>query len=504
MINQMMQKFRSLSLNGRLCLIMSIIFIFSLIPLLHIGLYAHAAGDDYAYGLAAHLCWKETHSLPAVIQTVFENTKSYYQTWQGTWSSIFLMSLQPSVFSERLYCLTAPLMLSMLIGSHFMFFHVLFTRYLRLARSLRINLTLAVLFLSTQILDSGKSAFFWYNGAIHYVFMHSCMIFLIGLLLLSLRLRSKSGVSLGIFFSCVLAFIISGSNYVTALLTPVLIVFLCFLFLLFQDRKGLLCLLPLFFALAGLGINVLAPGNAIRISTQIDSMNPVEAVYYSFLYAIEGMGAWTTVYLIFFALLLFPFLFAALYRVTFDFPLPGLVSGFSFCFVAASYTPSLYSMGHVIIFDRTLNIMRMFYYLLFFLNLVYLTGWLAKLCQRYDFFAYFPELFKRLKEHFVRSFTLTMVAFFLCLLLFSNKDKVTTLSAVHSLWKGDARSYHEESLNRITLISVEGTDEVWVPNFSVCPPLLDPQWLSTNPDEYPNPSVAKWFGKTTLHLSNVY
>ena len=91
MINQMMQKFRSLSLNGRLCLIMSIIFIFSLIPLLHIGLYAHAAGDDYAYGLAAHLCWKETHSLPAVIQTVFENTKSYYQTWQGTWSSIFLL-----------------------------------------------------------------------------------------------------------------------------------------------------------------------------------------------------------------------------------------------------------------------------------------------------------------------------------------------------------------------------------------------------------------------------
>ena len=97
-----------------------------------------------------------------------------------------------------------------------------------------------------------------------------------------------------------------------------------------------------------------------------------------------------------------------------------------------------------------------------------------------------------------------MTVFFLCLLLFSEKDKVTSLSALNSLQRGDAKSYHEESLNRIALLSMEGVDEVWVPNLSVCPPLLNPQTLSANPEEYPNPTVAGWFGKTTLHLSVVY
>lgn len=504
MIAQMMKKFRSLSFSGRLCLIMSAVFILSLIPLLHMGLYAHAAGDDFAYGLSAHLCWKETHSLPAVIRAAVDNTKSYYDSWQGTWFSIFLMSLQPSVLSERLYCLTTPLMLTALIGSHFLFFRILFTRYLKLEKSLRIMLALSVLFLSIQITDSAKSAFFWYNGAIHYVFMHSLMILVMALLLLSLMPHSKWGQCVSLILSCILAFALGGTNYVTALLTPVLIAFICFLFLISKNKRGLLCLLPLTLTLIGLGINVAAPGNMVRMSTQIDPMSAPEAIYWSFLYAVEGIGSWTTVYLLFFALLLFPFLFAALYRVRFDFPLPGLAAGFSFCLIAASYTPSLYSMGHVIIFDRTLNIMRMLYYLLFFLNLVYITGWLANVCRRYDFSTCIPALLERLKGGLSHSFTLSMTVFFLCLLLFSDKNKVTSLSACHSLWKGDARSYHEESLNRITLLSMEGTDEVWVPNFSVCPPLLDPQWLSDNPEEYPNPSIAQWFGKTTLHLSVIY
>ena len=61
------KRFQTLSLTSRLCLILSAVFILSLIPLLHIGLYAHAAGDDFAFGLQAHLAWKETRSLPAVI-----------------------------------------------------------------------------------------------------------------------------------------------------------------------------------------------------------------------------------------------------------------------------------------------------------------------------------------------------------------------------------------------------------------------------------------------------
>ncbi len=506
MVKKLPADFRRLPLSARLCILMTFIFFLSLIPLIHLGLYSHAAGDDYAYGLLAHLAWRDTRSLPAVIQAALENTKNYYESWQGTYSSIFFMSLQPSVLSDRLYFTTAIIMLIMLVGSHFLFFRTLFTRYFRLDKALWISLAVAVLTLSIQILDSAGAAFFWFNGAVHYVFMHGCMIFLLSFLLLSLKAEKKWKLVFYALLSGLLGFVTGGSNYVTALLTPVLVAMIFALCLFFKSRRAPLCLFPLAVSLMGLGINVAAPGNTVRMSTQIAPLSAPEAIYQSFIYAIKGIGTWTTVYVIFFVVLLLPFLFSALYRTEsdFDFPLPGLVCGFSFCLIAASYTPSLYSMGHVIIFERTLNIMRMLYYLLLFLNLFYLTGWLTARLRRYGGGRPLLPLLGQLRQRCARSFCLSMAAFFLVILIFSNPNDVTTLSAMDSLYHGYAKSYHEESLNRIALLSMEGVDEVWVPNFSVCPPLLNPQILSEDPQEYPNPTIAQWYGKTTLHFSVIY
>ena len=52
---------------------------------------------------------------------------------------------------------------------------------------------------------------------------------------------------------------------------------------------------------------------------------------------------------------------------------------------------------------------------------------------------------------------------------------------------------------------MKGVDEVWVPNFSVVPPLLDEQALSpTDTNDYRNQAVAEWFGVSILHMSEIY
>lgn len=91
-----------LSLAEKLCFIMLTLFLISLLPVCRLAFYAHPAGDDYAYGVAAHLAWTDTHSLSAVLAAAVSNVKGYYTSWQGTYSSIFLMSLQPAIFSQRL------------------------------------------------------------------------------------------------------------------------------------------------------------------------------------------------------------------------------------------------------------------------------------------------------------------------------------------------------------------------------------------------------------------
>ena len=441
-----------LSLAEKLCFIMLTLFLISLLPVCRLAFYAHPAGDDYAYGVAAHLAWTDTHSLSAVLAAAISNVKGYYTSWQGTYSSIFLMSLQPAIFSQRLYFLTTFLMLFMVIGSIFSLFHVLFTRYIPLSRSLRLMLSLALSFLCVHVIDEGKSAFYWYNGALHYTFMHSCMLFFFALLLLYMKEEKRSKRVFFLLCCCFLAFVIGGANYIT--------------------------------------------GNAVRIAAQLDSMGPVEAVYYSFVYAVKGIGEWTNLYVIFFAVLLAPFLFRALSGCRFSFPLPGIVLGFSFCLVAASYTPSLYSMGHTYIFGRSLNIMRMLFYLLFFLNLVYCIGWL---CTRFPKAAADFTVSSGLKKSFLTGLALA----FFALVIFSDKDCITGLSAADSLHKQYAQTYHRETLYRYSLIT-QGPDEVWVPNLSVCPTLLDPQELSEDPSDYRNSSLAAWYGISTIHMSKIY
>lgn len=504
MLSQIKKRFAGLSCMNRICLFMGILFCVSLIPLLTLAFYAHPAGDDYVYGLQAHLAWTDSRSLIQTVKAAADTVAGYYTSWQGTYSSIFLMALQPAVFSQRLYPLTTFLMLGMLIGGTLFLIHVLFTRYLKLPAPLRLMLSIAVLTLCIQTPEEGKSAFFWYNGALHYVFMHSCMLFLLGFSLLFLKARSRTGRILCMAASLILSLVLGGSNYVTALITPVLLGMILFFCLLARQKKAMFLLLPLAAAAAGLLINVTAPGNAVRMSVQTSSLGAAEAIYYSFVYTVKGIGEWMGLYVLFFALLLFPFLFRVLLETDFSFPLPGCAAALSFCLIAATYTPSLYSMGHVYIFERTLNIMRMLFYLLFLLNLVYTTGWLASLCRKYGKSAQILSFLKTAGQRSKRSFFAGMTVFFLALLVFSDKDEITSLSAADSLLKGYARSYHEESLYRISLLTMEGVDEVWVPNFSVCPPLLDPQELSTDPSDYRNQAVAKWYGISVLHMSEVY
>ncbi len=504
MIKKICEYWKNLSPVQRLSRILALAFLVSIFPVLALAFYSHPAGDDYAYGLAAHLAWKETHSAVSVLRAAVQNVVNYYNTWQGTYASIFLMSLQPAVISQRLYPLTTFLMLGMLTVSTRLLMRTLFTHYLELNKSLRQCLTLAVLFLSVHVLDEGKSAFYWFNGALHYVFMHSCMLFFLSFILLYLKAEKRGARAAYALLSCFLAVAIGGANYVTALLTPILLVFVLLLCLLYREKRGFFCILPLVLMLAGLAVNAMAPGNATRMAAQLDSMGPVEAIYYSFIYAFKGMRDWTTVYLLFFTVLLLPFLFTGLSHCTFAFPLPGVVAGLSYCLVAASYTPSLYSMGQTYIFGRTLNIMRMFFYLLYFLNLVYLTGWVTSLCRRFGLTESLLSFFSRLRRDFGKSLTAGMLLFALGLLLFSDKNEITGLSAAESIVKGYARSYHEESLYRIALLT-QGVDEVWVPNFSVVPTLLDPQDLSADDTgDYRNEAVAHWYGVKTLHLSIIY
>ena len=150
--------------------ILLVVFIASMVPVLYLSRYGFPNCDDFTYGLETHRVWNATHSFGEVLKTALAVTKETWQLWQGTWFSIFLMTLTPGVFGEKWYFLTTLLMAGMLGGSICVLMHTVLCRYISRAkenRYLRGICTLTVLFLTFQTFVSPVLALYWYNGSLH-------------------------------------------------------------------------------------------------------------------------------------------------------------------------------------------------------------------------------------------------------------------------------------------------------------------------------------------------
>ena len=133
--------------------ILLVVFIASMVPVLYLSRYGFPNCDDFTYGLETHRVWNATHSFGEVLKTALAVTKETWQLWQGTWFSIFLMTLMPGVFGEKWYFLTTFLMAGMLGGGICVLMHTVLCRYISRAkenRYLRGICTLTVLFLTFQ------------------------------------------------------------------------------------------------------------------------------------------------------------------------------------------------------------------------------------------------------------------------------------------------------------------------------------------------------------------
>ena len=102
---------------GVAAIICCVICLGLLIPTVYLGKYNFMKADDFSYGSTTHNVYLSTGSLWETVKEAVNVSKTTYETWQGTFSSVFLMSLQPGVFDYRLYKLVSAMMISMIVIS---------------------------------------------------------------------------------------------------------------------------------------------------------------------------------------------------------------------------------------------------------------------------------------------------------------------------------------------------------------------------------------------------
>lgn len=327
-----------------------VVFIFSLFPILALAGVDRASADDWSFGLLTHLAWVDTHSVLQVLRAAFASVKKYYFTWQGTWFSVFLFSLQPEVFSHDAYWVVPVLMTGLFIGGVSDFLYCLLVRLLHISKQDFLLLDAILLSVLIQFVPYQTSAIFWYNGAAHYTVPFALVMAACARFLRYVQDFRKRDLILAALWMTLLG----GTNYLTAIFGLGLFILLTALFFR-RDRRVLFMLIPVTFETAGLLVSALAPGNAVRGGSEyhVTLSGMIGTVGKSLEQGARGMCGFfgeypvTMAAMLVLAVFLWDILREKISELHLHFPCPGVVILYLWGLYCAVYWPVLFVGGSV-------------------------------------------------------------------------------------------------------------------------------------------------------------
>lgn len=466
-----------------------------LYPLLRLTRCSVPWYDDYNYGrfVKSMIFW-EGFSLKNILTGVWESVRTSWYAWQGTYSSIFFMSLTPIIWGEEYYFLGPAFLILLLTVSVIFFLYTLLRTILHTDRVHALAIGIGGSILALELIYTAKEGFYWYNGGVHYVGMHSFLLLLITLAVRMVQREKTRGYwvrqTVSLILALVLAVVAAGANFVTAL-QGVLVLASVFGLGCILRKRNVLWLLPVMPVYGkGFSLNVSAPGNVLRANNYIGWGMPAwKAVPYSFVEG--GKRAWQfTGWMAFVILfLMLPIILHAVSSIDFSFRLPGVVSLWSVCLYATGFTPSLYSLGHGGL-SRTLNAVKLTWQMLLVINVVYWCGWIWKrkkgAQQSKLFYWWFYPL----------------IAVMVLLVFHTEINQAGSFSsygAYYYIHTGEADNFYRQYLERVEKLKGE-EQQVGLEPYIWKPWFLCMGDLSEDPGDETNRALAGWYDKETVFL----
>lgn len=379
----MVKKMKENKYHKVLSWLVTVSFIISLIPVFYLCSYVHASGDDYHYGTLTHAAWLDTHSLWEVFKAGWQTIVNFWYGWQGTWFTIFLMTLQPEVFSPNAYWIVPIVMVGINVAATSLLTRYLLVKRLGMHKSSWCVLNVLMMVAMIQFFPHVKSGIFWWNGAVHYI---------VPWVLAMLAIYGFWGyIDTKKFHYWLIALLsmfgLGGSSYLSALLAPIILIYLWIIF--GRKRKYSFWLgIPLVVEAIGLVVSFVAPGNSVRGGDEfgfsvgkvcitigmcfLESIKTfetyiVESPFLFLLFWVAGIAAWEA------------WNYA---KPIFKFSYPLLFVLLMYCTWCAMFAPQLYS-GAEVSGGVPNTIMQVFIFTVF-ADIIYVLGWLYKKLEQSD------------------------------------------------------------------------------------------------------------------------
>ena len=462
----------------------------SLVPILIASFYNHPAADDLTYTTYTMNAVKDGNII-SLIKAIGDTIYLFYTTWQGTYSAIVLMSLQPAIWGEEMYFLgTFILIFTFLIANYKLLKEIIIEK-LKSDKYEFIIIFSALTFICIQRLPNLTQGFFWWNGSCYYTLLFSFFLIELSLILKYYRKPKK----INYFAICFLSLIVAGGNFVTAL-QQIIILTLINLYLLF-NKKSKKFLPVLLISIVGLMISGLAPGNANR-AVLLQGYGAIDAIIKSFIYAYNYIQTFSTNINILFIVIISLLLYPSLKTCRFKFKLPLLYSLLTICIFAAQFTPSLYAQGSEGD-GRLINIIYYSYFWLMISNFYYYLGWFRnKLKENEILTTNSFEKFNYMIKHYMPTIIILLTIILGCNIV-SEKEKFSIYQTYAILKDGSAKQYDIENKERLKIYNSKEKD-ILIKEFSVKPQPLFISDLSTDKDNWINNAVEQVYNKDSVTL----
>ena len=472
-----------------LAIIFVVLFVLSLVPIVVTAFYSVPVLDDYTFGLRAHLAYAHGDSF---LSGALESCDYFYNNWQGVYTANFIASIQPFVFNENLYWISNITVLFAVCFSLFFFIKVIVINVLQADKWDYLLISIPIVTLFLQFMPGIQEGIYWMDGSLS-LLVNSVYLIVFSLVILYHFSKKKKNKIIYSVLAVLLVLLFSGSSYlcyVTCLILTISSVIYCIC----KKHKTYKLILLLFgIYTVGVVVSVLAPGNAVRMSS-VSGLSLPMSIMKALIMSVFYFGEWSSLFYIATLVFISVVFYSITKRTKYQFKYPLLVFVLCYIVYAGRMSVQYYATGTIGGW-RQLNQYYLGFLLCITISFLYFVGWLSK-----------KELIDGKVLKYNRkavSVVLVMIiafAFISGTVCYAYNHVVSSISTSISLVKGETKQYHSEMMRRIEKYNDPDLEGVEVSPLSVYPKFFVPEPLSEDYKYWTNESNAKYYEKQYITL----